>query len=162
MMDLEKAGKDSLRFLFHEYLKAPTVVYSLAPITKRYRVDAVTLSDYLLEKGWIRELWVYPDDTAGCRITIKGIEEIYPVYVREKLEQLIGGLEKAGGSRSLLDILEGDIEEYAIAVDFVHQLETLGFVKVYHPKDTIVIELTPEGRKFYERNRRAFLSLMSY
>lgn len=161
-MSWDKTAKDTLRYLFHEYLKAPTVIYSLTPITKRFKVDAILLSDYLLQNGWIRERWIYPDDAVGCRITIKGIEEINPVYVHEKLEQVIGGLAQAGGSKPLMEILENNIEEYSIALDIVNQLEVMRLVALHHPKNSIVIELTEEGRKFYERNGRALLTLMAY
>jgi hypothetical protein len=160
-MTQEKIAKECLRYLFTEYLKAPTVIYTLAPIVRRHKLNAVEFSDFLLGNGWIRERWIYPDDTVGCRITVKGIEEVEPVYVREKLGQLIGGLVDAGGAKPLLEILEFKIAEYAISLDIVNQLDALGLVVIHHPKNSIVIEITDSGRKFYERNGRAFMTLMS-
>jgi hypothetical protein len=161
-MTLEKIAKETLRYLFAEYLKGPAVVYSISPVTKKFNVDAVALSDYLLKNSWIREPWVYPDNSVACRITIKGIEEIDPSYVRSKLRQLIGGLGEAGGSKELIEILEFNIQEYSIALDMVRQLESLGLIKILHPKDSIVIELTDEGRKYYEKGSRTFFTLMAY
>jgi hypothetical protein len=161
-MTLEKSARETLRYLFAEFLKAPTVVYSITQVTKRLKIDATILSDYLLEKGWIRERWIYPDETVGCRITIKGIEEVDKAYVREKLGLLIGSLVDAGGSKGLLEILEYNLKEYSISLDLVKQLETMQFVRLLHPKDGIIIELTDLGRQFYERHGRAFLTLMTY
>jgi hypothetical protein len=161
-MNLEKIARETLRYLFGEYQKGPTVIYSLAPIIKRHKIDSVILSDYLLEHGWIRERWVYPDNMVGCRITIKGIEEVDPVYVRERLSGVIGGLVDAGGSRPLLEILEFNLAQYSVALDLVKQLEALKLVVLKHPKNTIVIELTDEGRRFFEKSGRAFMTLMAY
>jgi hypothetical protein len=159
---LDKASKDILRYLFSGYLKAPAVVYSISTIIQKHNVDPVSISDYLLESGLIRERWIHQGNDISCRITMKGIEEIDPVYVREKLRQLIGGLGESGGSKELLEILTYKLEEYSIAVDLVKQLEILGFVKVRHPKDQIVVELTEEGWKYYEKGSRSFFTLMSY
>lgn len=161
-MGLERIAKEALRYLFTEYHKAPTVVYSITPIAKRNNINAIELSDYLLEKAWIRERWIYPDDTVSCRITIKGIEEIEPAYVREKLARLIGGLVDAGGTKPLLEILEFKLDEYALALDLVKQLEFMGLIVLQHPKDSIIIEITDAGRSFYERKGRAFMSFMTY
>ena len=161
-MTLEKASKETLRFLFSEYLKGPAVIYTINNVAKRFDVDVVELSDYLLDNSFIRERWVYPGNIVACRITIKGIEEIDPVYVRDKLRQVIGGLGDAGGIKELIDILSYKIEEYSIALDIVKQLENLGFVKIRHPKSSIIVELTEEGRKYYEKGSRTFFTLMSY
>lgn len=138
------------------------MIYTINGVTDRYRANAVEVSDYLLKNSWVRERWVYEGDIVGCRITIKGIEEVDPVYVREKLRQVIGGLGDAGGTKELMEILAYKIEEYSIALDIVKQLETLGFVKIRHPKSSIVVELTEEGKKYYEKGNRTFFTLMSY
>jgi hypothetical protein len=162
-MSIEKLANETLRHLFQQYLKNPAVVYSIQQVTKHHNeCDAIQLSDYLLENSWIRERWVFPDNNVTCRITIKGIEHIDAVYVREKLSQVIGGLVDAGGERTLMDILEYKIEEYSIALDLVKQLEVMNLVELRHDGDNIVIVLTTEGRKFYERNGRSMLTLMAY
>jgi hypothetical protein len=158
----DKASKEILRYLFAGYLKAPAVVYSISAIIQKHQVDPVAISDHLLDNGLIRERWVHQGNDVSCRISIKGIEEIDPVYVREKLRQLIGGLGESGGSKELLEILTFKLEEYSIAVDLVKQLELLGFIRVRHPKDQIVVELTEEGWKYYEKGSRSFFTLMSY
>jgi hypothetical protein len=161
-MTMEKAAREVLRYLFAEYLKGPSVVYSTAPVTKKFKIDSLELSDYMLMFDWIRERWIYPDGTFACRITIKGIEEINAAYVREKLRQVIGGLGAAGGSKPLVDILEYKLEEYSIALDLIRQLESLGLVAIRHPQNTIIIELTEKGRKFYEKGSSTFFTLMTY
>src|SRR5215510_13502641 len=115
-MTLEKAARETLHYLFAEYLKGPAVNYTINGIAKRLHVDAVELSEYLLAKGWIRERWIYSEDVVGCRITIKGVEEIESAWVRERLRQVIGGLAEAGGSKDLLEILQQRIEDYSIAL----------------------------------------------
>lgn len=161
-MSIEKQAPYFLKFLFHEFLKAPTVVYSISPLAKKLKIDAVEMSDHLLQRGLIRERWVFPDNSVGCRITVRGIEEIDPVYVRERLSLILGNLVAAGGSASLLEILEDNLEEYSIALDIVQQLELMKLVRLQHPGNSIVIELTDEGRHFYERSNRTFLSLLAY
>ena len=163
MTAFDKACKDTLRYLFSAYLKAPAVPYSIAAIIHKHNANSIEVSNFLFDNGFIRERWIYQGgDDVSCRITIKGIEEIDPSYVREKLKQLIGGLGESGGSKELLEILTFKLDEYSIAVDLVKQLELLGFVKVRHPKDQIIVELTEEGWKYYEKGSRSFFTLMSY
>jgi DNA-binding MarR family transcriptional regulator len=162
-MTMEKAARDVLRYLFAEYLKGPALVYSTASVTRKYsKIDPVELSDYMLMFEWIRERWIHPDNTFACRITMRGIEEINAAYVREKLRQVIGGLGAAGGARPLVDILEYKLEEYSIALDLIRQLEGMGFVAIRHPQNTIVIELTEKGKRYYEKGSSTFFTLMTY
>jgi hypothetical protein len=160
-MNLEKIAREALRYLFQEYQKAPTVVYSIDTVARRFKVDAVLLSDFMVENLWIRERWVYPNNSVSCRITIRGIEEINPSYVRHKLQQLIGTLGESGGSQSLMEILQYNIEEYSIALDMVKQLESLGLVKSDHPEGMIVVQLTDDGWKYYEKGTRTFFTMMA-
>ncbi len=161
-MIIEKAGRETLRYLFAEYQKGPSVPYTINAITDKLGVSAVEVSDYLLMFSWIRERWIFPNNEVCCRITIRGIEEIEPVYVRHKLQQIIGGLGRAGGSESLLEILEYNLPEYPIAVDLIAQLEELSLVKITHPHNNIVIELTPNGWQYYEKGNRTFFTLVAY
>lgn len=161
-MKLDKASYDTLRYLFQEYQKAPSVMYSINKITDRYGVDAVELSDALVEHHLIRERWIYPDDVVTCRITIRGMEQVDPLYVDTQLRMLIGGLEDAGGSRELGDILENKLEQYALALDLVQQLDSMGLVEILHPRNAIIIRLTEEGRRFYQKRGSSLFTLMAY
>lgn len=160
-MSLEKAAHEILRYLFTEYLKGPTVLYSLTKVSKKYKIDALKLSDYLIENEFIRERWIYPDNSVACKITIRGIEEIAPAFVNSKLRQLIGGLGEAGGKKNLMEILEHKIEEYSIALDLVRQLESLNLVCTRHPQNGIEIELSDEGWRLYHNGSRTFFTLMA-
>ncbi len=161
-MAIERASKDTLRYLLSEYLKGPAVAYNIASVAKRHNIPPATLSDYMLENGWIRDRWIYQNGDVACKITIKGIEEVDPVYVRTKLRQVIGGLGESGGRRELTELLEIKISEYSITMDIVKQLESIGFIRILHPESSIVIELTEAGWKYYEKGSRTFFTLMSY
>jgi hypothetical protein len=159
-MILEKAAKDTLSYLFSEYLKGPAIIYGINRIARKYRIDPVEFSDYLSDNGWIRERWIYDNGEVACKISIMGIEQVNPVYVRGKLRQLIGGLGEAGGSKPLINILEHKIAEYSIALDTVRQLEQLGLIEIRYPQDTIVIQLTEEGSRCYKRGSKSFFTLV--
>lgn len=161
-MEIDRASRETLRYLHAEYLKGPAVAYSISTIAQKYNIAAAALSDYLLENGWIRDRWIYQNGDVACKITIKGIEEVDAVYVRTKLRQVIGGLGEAGGTKALTDLLEIKISEYSITMDIIKQLDTLGFIRVLHPENSIVIELTDQGWKYYEKGSRSFFTLMSY
>lgn len=161
-MNFDKAAREILHYLFAEYIKGPAVNYTINGIAKKLRVDVMDITDYMLEKGWIRERWIYSSDAVGCKITIRGIEQVESAWVRERLRQVIGGLGEAGGSKDLVEILQYKIEEYSIALDIVRQLENLGLIVIKHPRDSIVIELTEEGRRSYEKGSQTFFTLMSY
>jgi hypothetical protein len=157
---MEKIARATLRYLFQEYLRNPTVSYVINAVADSYGVDAVRVADYLAEKNWIREQWVYEDRKVGCRITVAGIEEINPKYIHNKLKSLVGGLVVEGGRKSLMAIYQHKIEEYSIALDIVYQLEKLSLITIIHERGEIHIELTPFGWKFFEKKDRPLLTLM--
>jgi hypothetical protein len=161
-MPIDRATKETLRYLYAEYLKGPAVLYNISAIARKYDIAPVALSDYLLENVWIRDRWIYQNGDVTCKITIKGIEEVDPSYVRTKLRQVIGGLGEAGGRKELTELLEIHISEYSVIMDIIKQLDHLGFIKVLHPENRIVIELTEQGWKYYEKGSRSFFTLMSY
>jgi len=158
---MEKVARATLRYLFQEYLKGPAVSYSINHITDAYRVDATVVTDYLAERNWIREQWVYQNREVVCRITVAGIEEINPAYVHHKLKSLIGGLVTDGGRKSLMGIFQNKIEEYAIALDIVYQLEKLELINILHERGEIYLELTAYGWKFFERKGKSLFTFMA-
>jgi len=157
---MEKVARATLRYLFQEYLRGPSVSYAINHITDSYKADTVEVANYLSERNWIRELWVYQNNQVTCRITVPGIEEINPVFIHNKLKKLISGLVSEGGRRSLMDIFKNKIEEYSIALDIVYQLEKLKLVNIIHNHGEIDIELTPHGWKFFEKKDKPLFTLM--
>ncbi|HYG19122.1 MAG TPA: hypothetical protein VD816_09335 [Ohtaekwangia sp.] len=160
-MNNQKVARGILRYLFKAYLKGPSIIYNINSAVQSNKVNVVNLSDEMLERAWIRERWIYPGDVVACRITILGIEEVYPTYVRTKLSYLMGSLADAGGSKDLMEILEYKIEEYSIALDLVKQLELLQVVEIRHQGDSFVIQLTDKGWLNYEKGRRTFFTLVA-
>jgi hypothetical protein len=158
---MEKVARAVLRHLFHEYLKGPSVLYNIRPVTDLYKADAAEVSQFLLDKQWIRERWVHQSNSVTCRITVSGIEEINPAFIKTKLKQLIGALVHAGGQKSLMDIFDNHIQEYAIALDLVYQLDKLGFIHILHRDGEINVELTPYGYQYFEKNGKFLFALMS-
>lgn len=157
---MEKVARAVLRHLFQEYLKGPAISYSINTVTDSFKVNAVEVSKYLAERNWIREQWVYQDGQVVCRITVAGIEEINASYIRSKLKSLIGGLVEGGGRKSLMDIFQNKIEEYAIALDIVYQLEKLSLISIIHQHGEINIELTEYGWRFFEKKGKSIFTLM--
>ncbi|HET6542841.1 MAG TPA: hypothetical protein VFG46_20280 [Chryseolinea sp.] len=45
---MEKVTKAVLRYLFQEYLKGPTVLYSINGITDSFKSDAVAVSNFMM------------------------------------------------------------------------------------------------------------------
>ena len=158
---MEKAARATLKFLFNEYLKGPTVLYTVNPVIDHLKEDVVAVTDYMLEKHWIRERWVYDNKNVACRITVEGIEAINPLFVDTKLRELIGGLVTAGGKRSLSDILQNRIHEYSISLDIVYQLEKLGLILIIHQQGNIHIQLTDLGWKYVEKTGKSLFTLMA-
>ena len=157
---MEKVARATLRYLFQEYLKGPAVSYVINHTTDSYGSDAVQVANYLAERNWIREQWVYENREVTCRITVTGIEEINPKYIHIKLKNLIGGLVAKGGRQSLMGIYQHNIEEYSIALDIVAQLEKLSLINIIHEHGEINIELTPYGWKFFEKKDKPLLTVM--
>jgi predicted transcriptional regulator len=158
---MEKVAKAVLRYLFQEYLKAPNISYTINGITSSYKTDPSAVVEYLEVHKWIREPWVYQNNVVTCRITVEGIEEINPVFIRNKLKSLIGGLIEHGGRKSLMGIFEKNIDEYSIALDIIYQLEKLGLILIIHAAGEINIELTAYGWKFFEKRGKSLFALMT-
>ena len=158
---MEKVAKATLRYLFQEYLKGPTILYSINAVTDLYKTDPIAVSNYLVEKKWIRELWVHQNNHVACKITVEGIEEVNPLFIRNKLQKLIGGLVDGGGRKSLMEIFQNKIEEYSIALDIIYQLEKLGLVSIKHQGGNINIELTPYGWKYFEKKGKSLFTLVA-
>ena len=96
-----------------------------------------------------------------CRITVLGIEKINPAFIHNKLKYLIDGLVKAGGRKSLTEIFQNKIEEYAIALDIVYQLQKLELVTIINDKGTIDVELTTQGWQYAEQQGKSLYMLMA-
>ena len=47
-LPVEKVTKAVLRYLFQEYLKGPTVLYSINGITDSFKSDAVAVSNFMM------------------------------------------------------------------------------------------------------------------
>jgi hypothetical protein len=158
---MDKVIKSTLRYLFQEYLKAPNVAYSINGVTAHHHADPVAVSDHLLERNWIRERWVFQDDLVSCRITVAGIEEVDRVFIQTKLRQIIGDLLDSGGAKDLNEILQNNLNEYAINLDIVFQLEKLTMVKIEHRRGSIIISPTDYGKQFFRRKGNSLFALMS-
>jgi isocitrate dehydrogenase kinase/phosphatase len=158
---MDKVARAVLRYLFKEYLKSPVTAYSINAITDAYKADPVSVSDYMAELGWIRELWVHQNNLVTCRITVQGIEIVNPLFLRNKLKKLVGALIEGGGRKSLTEIFQHKIEEYSIALDMVYQLEKLGLVNIGHVNENISVELTPIGWKYVDKEGKSLLTLMA-
>ena|SRR5688572_16349512 len=158
---MEKVAKAVLRYLFQQYLKGPAVVYQINGITTQHNADPIMLSDYMVEKNWIREQWVHQNNMVTCKITVQGIEEINPSFIHNKLKDLIDRLVRTDGRKDLMEIFQHNIREYSIALDMIYQLEKLKLVAVVHHAGRIAIELTPSGWRYAEQNGRPLLALIS-
>jgi hypothetical protein len=150
-MNLENPARETLRYLFAEYKKGPGVIYRITDVARKYGVDALALSDYLLERSWIRERWIYSDDDVACRITTTGIREVDPPYYHNRVGQIIESIAASGRSKPLREILEYKVEDFIIASDFVNHLEQLGLIKIGHPDNTIIVELTDQGMRYHDK-----------
>lgn len=158
---MEKVSKAILRYLFQEYLKGPSVQYSINGITTQFKSDPIAVSNYMMERHWIREQWIHQTNLVTCRITVLGIEEVDPVFVHNKVKDLITRLIKAGGRKSLTEIFQNKIGEYAVAFDIVCQLEKLGLVTFVHDEGSLDVTLTMEGWQYLEKHGKSLFALMA-
>ena len=157
---MEKVAKAVLRYLFQEYKKAPTVLYSINTVTAFYKTDALTVANFLVDKKWIREEWINQNEVT-CRISVEGIQIVNALFIHNKITNLVAGLAEGGGSRELMTIFQNNIEEYAIALDIVYHMEKMGLVSIIHNQGRVDVELTSSGWTFSESGGKALLVLMS-
>lgn len=158
---IDRVSKAVLRHLFQKYLEAPTVVYAINRITDLSKSDAIEISTYMMEKNWVREVWVHQSKIVTCRITVQGIQEINPSFITIKVKKLVTELMRGGGKKSLAEIFQYNIQEYAIALDIVYRLEKSGFITMAPEKGVIHVELTAAGWHHAERQGKSLLALMA-
>jgi hypothetical protein len=158
---MDKVAKAVLRYLFQMYQREPAVLYTINEVTSLYEADPIVLSDYMLQQKWIREQWIYENNSVGCRITIEGIEVIEPLFIHNKLKKLVGALVDGEGRKSLMQLFQHNIKEYLIALDLVHEMEKRGLVTILHVEGNIEVQLTADGWRYSENDGRHLFALMS-
>jgi len=158
---IDRVSRAVLRHLFQKYLEGPSVVYAINRVTDLSHADPVEISNYMIEKNWIREVWVHQNNIVTCRITVHGMEEVNPSFIQTKVKNLVAGLMDGGGRKSLMEIFQHKIQDYVIALDIVYQLEKLGLVTLSYVEGSIHVALTEAGWKYTEKQGRTLLTLMA-
>ena len=157
---MQKVAIAVLQYLFRQYQKGPAILYSINSVTNSYKTDPIAVSEYMLEKKWIREQWVHQNNIVTCRITLEGIKVIDPLFIQHRVRELLNELVKGGGKKSLTEILQIKVDEYAIALDIVYQLESLDFVTFAHEDGNIYIDLTDKGRTYADTQGKSLPPLV--
>lgn len=136
------------------------VLYEINVITSQHKADPIAVTNYMAEKNWIREQWIHQNDVVRCKITVEGMEEIDPSFIREKLRHVIGMLCNTGGKKSLTEMLQHKIEEYAIVLDIIYRLERMKLITIIHDYGRIDLVLTDSGWRHAEQGK-PLLALIS-
>jgi len=158
---MEKVAKAVLRYLFQQYQQEPAVIYSINGVTSLHKSDPVVVSDYLVERKWVREQWVYDNNTVRCRITIEGIEVVDPLFIHHRLKKLISALMDGEGRQSLMQLFHHNLAEYQIALDIVHEMTKRDLVTIHNIAGNIEVQLTSDGWRYSENEGKHLFTLMS-
>ncbi len=158
-MSLQETKNSVLLALFEGYSENPNGIYDLTGTITENGEDPHELGKYLVDHGWVKNQQYRPS-TFVCQITMAGINEVAPEYIQDKTEQIISTLGINGGKESVMGILEFEPKDFQKAFDLVKHMEGTGFIKEgrYMAGD-IIIELSLEGREYYEEHKPNFLDL---
>jgi hypothetical protein len=156
-MSVQDAKREVLTYLFECYEKDDSL-YSITEIAQKHNIDQHELGKYLVERGLVKNQQYRPTAFI-CQITLDGIEEINPGYVREKMDEVIQALGESGSRGEVMEILGYEPKDYQKAFDLVKYMEARSLLKAtqYFGGGSIVTELSLDGREYYEKNKTEWL-----
>jgi len=151
-MNLQETRKKVLNALYEVYMENPGGIMDVTSIIKEQGGDPYEIGSYLKDYDLIRDVRFGPG-MVHARISLAGIEEVKPGYLKEKTENVISALGLLGKA-DLMEILSFEQKDMIKARDIAGYLESNGVIKqpMYGLKE-VIIELTLEGREYYENNK---------
>jgi hypothetical protein len=155
-MKLQEAKTEVLRHLFECYKESPTGIFDVSDVIKATGQNPYEFGKYLVSNGLVKN-HQYRATQFVCQISSEGIDDIAPEYFKEKTDKVISVL-GLGSGNSIMEILDLEPKQFQAGFDVVKYLERTGFIKKgdYRHND-ILIEMSLEGREYYENNKADFV-----
>jgi hypothetical protein len=154
-MSLQQIKTEVLNQLFEGYQQAPGSLFDIGPVVQPYGANPHEIGRYLVQNGWVKNEQYLPQQFL-CSISMEGIMETVPEYVENQTSRIISILGINGGQHSIMEVLDLEPVQFQKAFDLAKYLETAGLVTAQYLHNDVLIELTLEGRDFYERNAARF------
>lgn len=146
--------QECLTTLFQGYLEnGGTPIFSIGEIIKKHGYAPEEGGRILLDHGFVKHQQFRPMDFVAS-ISVRGIREINPNWMNDKIHQVMSTLSLIGDDwQGLMEILEFEAKDYQIAFDISKELEHLNYVETQRHHNEMYVKLTPNGRDFCENNK---------
>lgn len=138
-------------------MRKPDTLFDISEQIRSEGEDPYKFGKFLQEQGYLRDQRSIPTGFQA-RISVFGISQVNPEYLHERQNKIISTLGLNGGIQSAMEILDLEPKDYTKAKDVVEWLENQGLLgKPRYTADDIFIELSIEGRDYYDRNQATFI-----
>lgn len=156
----QTATLPALYFLFNAYQNNPDEYVDISATAIDSGVSPLELVKHLMDNGWIRGQGENtPSQSVSCAITLKGIQQIDDVYVKEKYSEVFNGLGEGGGKGNATFFLDTVKPFYTLAADVAHELRDKGLITIKlesRHDNLLLIEFTSSGQAKYETEKPEF------
>jgi hypothetical protein len=154
-MSLQTLKVECLKYLYQGYVLQPGSLYDISEICREHNSDPHEVGNYLLSNRWIKHQRFLPGQFE-CSITMAGIQQVAPEYISQKKSAVVSTLGINSGSQSIMEILNFEPADFQQAFDIAKYLEKEGLITALYLPGDVQVELSQEGRDYYDNNAARF------
>ena len=159
-MTLSKPEHEVLLFLAARYKDDADHDYDVSDIIKKHGLDP-SAGKEIVEKLKLAE-YLKPDrfvsgNEVKCAISMRGISQVDPGYVEEKILAVIKGLGAIGGFGNLMKILGYGRDQHQRGFDLANEMQNRDYIKLLYASYTqnvISVEMLLPGKHIYDRMKK--------
>lgn len=153
-MALTNVESDILSFLFSKYKEDASTYYDIADILKKHTFDPGPVIEKLKHAEWIKPDIFRTGKDFKCAIAVRGIMQINPAYIEDKILAIIKGLGDIGGFGNVMKILGYERSEHQLGFDLANEMQNRDYIKLLYASYTqnvISVEMLLPGKSIYEK-----------
>lgn len=150
IQNYSKVKKEILTYLFKKYkADSGTKIYDVSNFINAHSFSLTEVGNYLLQNRLVKEA-VFKPNAFYAAITIKGIKEIDPEFLKVEFSKIIATLLLNGNKKSsLLQILELEQKDVQKAADIGMAFKETGFANIELSDEGILVSLNSKGWELY-------------
>lgn len=148
-MNLQELNKETLEYLFDNYLNDTSPICDISHIASKYHYDPHQYGSYLVGRNWVKDQQFLPT-SFECAISFEGIIAVNAQYINDLTEKIISTLANLPGQQSLMEVLDFEPVAFQRARDVANYLRDLGLIDVLYSYNDASISLTLRGIEVYE------------
>ena len=153
-MALTKAESDILSFLFSKYKENASEYYDIANILDKHGVESGPFTEKMKHAEFIKPDIFKTGKELKCAIAVRGMMQINPAYVEEKILATLKGLGDTGGFGNVMKILGYDRDQHQLGFDLANEMQNRDYIKLLYASYTqnvISVEMLLPGKYIYDK-----------